>query len=543
MSAVQTESRADDSPARVRRTELIRCSESSGARLVLHNGEVHLTIILDMAADGFTERPAFTDSAETITYGELRTGAAAVAAELLAVDDGDQARTVFLGSNSIAVPLTLFASAVAGRAFTPLNYRLTDIELRRIAERAAPAVAIVDDELVHRLTGIDGLQIVPTSQVVAISRAANANAGGGALSAEAEPDPDAIGVLLFTSGTTGEPKAAVLRHTHLASYVMTTLDYASSADDEVALVSVPPYHIAGISAIVSSVYTGRHVAYLANFTPEGWVAAVADHKVTHAMVVPTMLSRVLDVIEQTGAGLDHLRHLSYGGGRMPLEQIGRALDALPHTNFVNAYGLTETSSTISVLGPDDHRLAHTSDDPAVRRRLGSVGRPSEAVEISIRDEDGAEVPVGTTGEIWVRGEQVSGEYVGRQQHRDEGWFHTNDGGSFDADGFLYVEGRLDDVIVRGGENISPGEVEDVLREHPSVADVAVIGLPSQEWGERIIAVVVARADTEIDTAVLQQFVRERLRSSRSPEAIHVRSELPYSETGKLLRRVLRAELG
>jgi len=499
---------------------------------------MHLSVLLDMSAEAMGERIAVTDPAGGITYAALRDGAREIARSWST--DGVPERVVFLGLNSRAVPFTLFASALSGAAFTPLNYRLTDAELRRIAERAAPAVAVVDDDIVDRLAGVEGLTIMPVSSLLTI--AANAPAD---VEFDSIPDPDQIGVLLFTSGTTGEPKAAVLRHVHLASYVFSTLDFAGADEDEAGLVSVPPYHIAGISAIVSSVFTGRRIAYLANFTPAGWVEAVAEQRVTHAMVVPTMLGRVLDELDAlaaSGSGaVPTLRHLSYGGGRMPVDVIERALATLPAVDFVNAYGLTETSSTVSVLAPDDHRDALTSDDPKVRKRLGSVGRPSPAIEVSIRDEDGQPVPVGVRGEIWVRGDQVSGEYVGREQRATDGWFPTNDSGTFDQAGYLYVHGRLDDVIVRGGENISPGEIEDVLRAHPAVADVAVFGVASTEWGETVAAVIVTNDGGDADADDLRTFVRDQLRSSRVPEIVEFRTELPYSETGKLLRRVLRAE--
>jgi len=225
---------------------------------------------------------------------------------------------------------------------------------------------------------------------------------------------------------------------------------------------------------------------------------------------------------------------------MPMQTIERALRLLPQVNFVNAYGLTETSSTVSVLSPEDHREAAASSDAQVRARLGSVGRPLPTLELEIRDPDGKPVPTGGEGEIWVRGEQVSGEYLNKKVLRPDGWFPTNDCGHLDEGGFLFLGGRLDDVIVRGGENISPGEIEDVLRTHPAVADVAVIGLPDVHWGERIVAVVVGRADAQPEE--LRQFVRERLRSTKTPEEIFFRSALPYTETGKLLRRTLKQEL-
>jgi acyl-CoA synthetase (AMP-forming)/AMP-acid ligase II len=350
-------------------------------------------------------------------------------------------------------------------------------------------------------------------------------------------------VLLFTSGTTGEPKAAVLRHRHLVSYVLSTVEFMGAGPDEAALVSVPPYHVAGISAILSSVYSGRRVVQLETFAPDAWVAAARREAVTHAMVVPTMLNRILDVLERDGYALPALRHLSYGGGRMPTPVIERAMTLLPEVDFVNAYGLTETSSTVAVLDPDDHRVAFASDDPEVRRRLGSVGRPLPTLELEIRTADGRPAAAGVSGEIRVRGEQVSGEYLGGGTELDDGWFATKDGGHLDAAGFLFVEGRIDDVIVRGGENLSPGEIEEALLSHPAVAEAGVVGLPDREWGEQVAAVVVLNDRGRPSAAELQDWVRTRLRSSRMPARVEFRAELPYTETGKLLRRVLRDELG
>jgi len=313
-----------------------------------------------------------------------------------------------------------------------------------------------------------------------------------------------------------------------------------AAGDEAALISVPPYHIAAVSAALTSTYVGRRTVHLEAFTPEDWVRVAREEQITHAMVVPTMLGRILDVLEREGGTLPHLRHLSYGGGRMPAPTIERALRLLRHVSFVNAYGLTETSSTIAVLTPEDHRAAVANSDPRARARLASVGRPLPTIELEIRDPAGTPVPRGQEGEIWVRGEQVSGEYLHKKALRPDGWFPTNDCGWLDEEGFLFLGGRLDDVIVRGGENISPGEIEDVLRMHPDVEDVAVIGLPDVEWGERIIAVVVSRGAGQPEA--LRQWVRERLRSTKTPEQIVYRTALPYTETGKLLRRALKQEL-
>jgi long-chain acyl-CoA synthetase len=226
---------------------------------------------------------------------------------------------------------------------------------------------------------------------------------------------------------------------------------------------------------------------------------------------------------------------------MPQSVIERAMKLFPETSFTNAYGLTETSSTISLLGPDDHRDAMESDDAGVRKRIISVGQPLPTIEVSIRDVDTEEeVAEGDRGLIFVRGEQVSGEYRGKGSLLDaEGWFNTRDGGYLDEGGYLFLEGRMDDVIVRGGENMSPGEIEDVLLTHDALIDACVIGVPDEQWGEAVAAVVVARKGSEPSVAELQQWVKDRLRSSRTPERIEFWEELPYNETGKLLRRKVR----
>jgi fatty-acyl-CoA synthase len=211
-------------------------------------------------------------------------------------------------------------------------------------------------------------------------------------------------------------------------------------------------------------------------------------------------------------------------------------------DFVNAYGLTETSSTISVLTPDDHRASAASGDPHVRRRLGSVGRPLDSLELEIRDPMGESVGPGVRGEIYVRGEQVAGEYLGRSVLTDDGWFPTNDAGHLDEEGFLFLEGRLDDVIVRGAENLSPGEIEDTLLSHPAVAEAAVVGVPDPEWGEAVAAAVVLGPHQDVSEDELKQWVHERLRSTKTPTVIRFRDEMPYNETGKLLRRVIRQDL-
>ena len=341
---------------------------------------MHLSSLLEIVADALPDRVAVAACDDgDLTYAGLFEKVRAVARHLQA--EGAE-RLVAVDVNSEAVPVGLFAAALAGIPYVPVNYRLSDAQLAAVLERAAPGLAVVESSVTARLPdGIAGLAMMSRAAFLASDGPEAATPGG--------VDPDDPAVLLFTSGTTGEPKAAVLRHRHLTSYVLETVEFMGADPDDAALVSVPPYHIAGIAAVLTSVWSGRRLVYLPQFTAESWVDTAAREAVTHAMVVPTMLGRILDVLDERGEKLPALRHLSYGGGRMPMTLVERALDRLPHVGLVNAYGLTETSSTIAVLGPEDHREAAASGDPEVRARLGSVGRPLPNLEVEIRDPMGA----------------------------------------------------------------------------------------------------------------------------------------------------------
>lgn len=496
---------------------------------------MNVSLLLDMAADTEPDRVVVATDTVQLTAAELRDRARRAARMFTVVG---VARIALVDVNSEALPIALFGAAYAGVPIAPVNYRLTDDQLGAILQRLSPALVIAGPESGDRVAAAPGLTVRTREEFLAAIEASDD------VPADDVPfvDPDEIAILLFTSGTTGEPKAAVLRHRHLTSYIIGSVEFMGASRDEAQLVSVPPYHIAGVTAALSSLYAGRRIVYLPAFDPKSWVDAVERHSVTQAMVVPTMLRRILDEVDARSAELRSLRHLSCGGGRMPVELIERAMTTLPHVDFVNAYGLTETSSTISVLGPDDHRAALNSDDPGVRARLGSVGRPLPTVDVEIRDANGAVLPAGERGEVYVRGEQVAGEYLDRNALTADGWFPTHDTGSLDTDGFLYLDGRIDDVIVRGAENLSPGEIEAVLVAHPTVAEAAVVGVPDPEWGEAVAACVVLAPGQSATAAELQDWVRARLRSTRTPQVIEFRTELPYNDTGKLLRRVLRDEL-
>ncbi|WP_242146154.1 class I adenylate-forming enzyme family protein [Sphingomonas sp. BAUL-RG-20F-R05-02] len=480
--------------------------------------------LLHAAAAAAGDRAALVCDGERWSYAEL--WAAAGGAATLFRDSGAQ-YVALLDGNGAAGVIALFGAAIAGLPYAPLNYRRSDADLRALLARIAPAYLIVGDG--H--TAPPGATVIDSTTFVAAARQAtplHTHTG------------DGVAVQIFTSGTTGAPKAALLHHAHLLAYVAATAAPLPATAHEGSLVSVPPYHVANIVALLTAINARRRLILLPAFDTEAWLALAVAEAPTYAFLVPTMLARILDRIDDT-APLASLTAISYGAGRMPAELLDRTLTRFPLARFTNAYGLTETSATICSLSPEDHRTAHAATDPAIRARLRSAGRPLPGIDIAIRDAAGAPLPAGQRGEVYARGAQVSGLYHDRDARDADGWFATRDLGWRDGDGYLFLEGRADDVIVRGGENISPGEIEDALLAHPAIADACAVGLPSPEWGETIgVALVLHPGHAAPADDAIRAHVRTRLRSSRVPERIAVLDTLPYNDLGKLLRREVRA---
>lgn len=487
-----------------------------------------ISLLLEMAASSNPDRIAIVSGGvseelrwTTQQLSDLADGGAGVIA-------ASHARHVaYVGTGGAMLPLLIFAAARAGVAFTPINYRLSADGIQALIERLPQPLVIVDER--YREMIADDAPSLLSDEF----RTAAATSD----SVTEFPDPDSVAIVLFTSGTTSQPKAVELTHNNLTSYVTGTVEFDSAAPTDAALICVPPYHIAGVGAALSNLYAGRKMVYLPNFDAQEWVRLANAEQVTTATVVPTMLDRIVAVLEAGEHKLSHLRNLAYGGSKVGLPLVRRALELLPDVGFVNAYGLTETSSTIAVLTPDDHRAAQTASSAAVAKRLASVGQPVPGIELQIRAADGTVLGPGHAGELFVRGEQVSGRYTGIGSVLDEnGWFPTKDIATLDEDGYLFIGGRSDDTIIRGGENIAPAELEEVLIEHPQVRDVAVVGVEDAQWGQAIVAVVVPAAGADPDPDELREYVRATLRGSRTPDRVVFRDELPTTATGKVLRR-------
>ena len=489
---------------------------------------MHLSSLVEMVESGFDERILLGEESGSVTGADLgrlvRSGASTLTG---------YSALVYVGENHGLLPVALFAAAWAGVPFVPVNYRLEDGQLNALVARQSGALVLADAATATRL--------VTSSTVLTFDEWLTALPSEH-LEVEAAFDDDAVAVILYTSGTTSEPKSALLRHRHLMAYLLGSVEFGGAEEEEAVLVAVPPYHIAGMANMLSNTFAGRRLVYLRTFDPSVWLETVRRQRITHAMVVPTMLARIVDSLNGELAAVPTLRSLSYGGAKISERVLRDALRLFPTTGFVNAYGLTETASTIAVLGPEAHRAAVESDDPHIRRRLSSAGQVLPMVEIEIRGDDDMPVAVGESGIIYLRGEQISGEYSTGSLLDSQGWFCTRDKGFIDAEEYLFIEGRADDTIIRGGENIAPAEIEEILLMHPSVAQVCVVGIVDDTWGQRIVAAVVLRSDQSASEEELRDLVREHLRGSKTPERIIFRTELPHTETGKMLRRLVQQEL-
>ena len=496
--------------------------------------------VLDDVVEVDPDRAALIIAGVTTSFGQLASAASQVAAGLRAAGVSRGWRVPVVDDASVLAVATLIGAADIGAATALMNPRLTGGELAVLMDAAGTASTGVAGSAYAAVAAEAGLDpVLGTTTLLT---------GPGLDPAErAEPSPTDDAVVLFTSGTTGTPKVVPLTHGALAPRVAS---FSPSVDPvaAVSIMCVPLVHVGGMLGVLVALAKGSTSVVQTRFDAGEWLALVERHAVTTAFVVPTMLYRILEHPDFATTDLSSLTSLTYGAAPATPELIRRAMASLPGVALTNTFGQTETMGSITALGPGDHPP----------ERLASVGKPLPGVEIRIvHPTTGEEAPPGTVGELWVRsdvvvvpeapmgdgagggaGDRASDGDGARDGATPGGWFRTGDMVSADSEGYLYPAGRLSDTINRGGEKFAPAEVEDVVRAHPAVRDVAAFGVPDPEMGHRVgVAVVVSEP---LDLQQLREFCQGRIANFKQPERLLVLTELPITDFGKVDRKDLRS---
>jgi acyl-CoA synthetase (AMP-forming)/AMP-acid ligase II len=449
---------------------------------------MNISTVIEGAAADDTDRAALIINRRTFTYGEVADAVERCAAELSARGLAGR-RVAVVDVGSLPAVATMLGAARIGAAAALMNPALTPPEIRGLLANAECADVGVAGESYP----------APTADRV----------------------DDRDGLVLFTSGTTGLPKPIGITQGQLVARIRGVVKpFRVDVVPTVSMMTVPFFHVGGAIGILGNLYSGNTYVIQDRFEAAEWLRLVQEYRVTSTFLVPTMLQRILDHPDFGTTDLTSLTAIAYGAAAAPIALVKRAMSAMPHVAFANVFGQTETLGAYTTLVPGDHA------DPS---RVGSVGRPLSGVEVRIVDPDtGIDVGVGSVGELWVN----------TSQHVGDGWLHTGDLARQDADGYIYPSGRLKDTINRGGEKFGPIEVEEALRTHPEVIDVAVAGLADDEMGQRVGAAVVARRPVTLEE--LRSHCRELIAYFKLPERLILVDEIPYNDTGKVNRRQLGA---
>lgn len=501
--------------------------------------------LVTRAATRFGARIAVECESDQRTFGELGDRVTRLARGLLALDLQPGDRVLDLQENSLAHVESDLAIRSAGLVRVALNHRLHPTDWERIAAdsgaRAIVVAAAHADAAGALLDGLEHVVVVGDGPGWPYESIIEGQATG-RLPARA---PDTFCGLHYSSGTTGHPKGA--RRTHrnwFASVVNMTHDVLGGVPraDDVYVHAGPITHTSGLFLLPFLVAGARQIV-LPRWDPDGFVESITDRGGTHAAVVPTMIARLLAHPDANRDAFSDLRMLAYAGAPMPPEQMRQAYDRLT-PNLVQYYGLVEAIPPVTVLSTADHARG-LSDEPSL---LGSAGRAALGVEVAVVDEGGRPMPADEVGEVITRGDHVMAGYWNAENRADlaksvrDGWLHTGDLGRLGADGHLWLVDRKGDMIISGGYNIYPREVEDVVAEVPGVHEVAVLGLPDADWGERVVAVYTTKNGSDVDEQVIMDHCRSRLASYKKPKELRRVDEFPLSGTGKIAKKVLRANL-
>ena len=508
------------------------------ARETYHSHQ-HFDPIMHFWAKERPDSPAFDQDGRVTTYAEadLLTRQLIALMQARGVAPGD--RIAWLGKNRDIYFLLYIAAARMGAVMVPIGWRLAPREIAFILTDTGAKLLFADSEFVATAHAVAS-EVAANPEVIE-AEAARTAAAGFEPATYTPPSPDAPVLQLYTSGTTGNPKGAMLSNTNLLGLRNpgneAGVDWQNYTPGDCMLVAMPCAHIGGTGLVNIAIANGVRSLVQAEFTPVGVLEAI-EAGATHMFIVPAALQMVVQHPRAATTDFSHLKYLMYGAAPMPLELLKQAVATMPTTKFLQAYGMTETAGTISVLPPEDHTLEGN-------QRMRSAGKASPGVSIEVRGPDNVEVPRGTIGEVCILSPTNTAGYwqlpeATAKTIDPDGWLHTGDAGIMDDDGYVYIQDRIKDMIISGGENVYPAEVENAIFGHPAVAEVAVIGVPSAKWGEEVKACVVPKPGAAIDEADIIAWARARIAAFKAPKSVDVIPMMPRNASGKILRRELRA---
>ena len=495
--------------------------------------------ILRQLAKERPDAPALTFAGETWTFAQLNARSSQTASALRAAGVGVGDRVALLTKNCAECFELMFACNKIGAILTGLNWRLAPAEIQSIVADAMPTVIITSPEEAHLLTTTAQQQASMRQLITLGEHYQQWRVSAGDTDPGHDGAPDEVALLLYTSGTTGLPKGVMLTNQGMSFTPRLAAESWGMGPSSVNLVAMPMFHIGGCGYGSSTMTVGGHTVLLREVNPVRIIDLIAKHKVTHTFLVPTVVQALLEVPNVKEAKLGSMELLMYGAAPMGDVLLRKAMDVLG-CQFMQAYGMTETAGTVVVLPPTDH-------EPQGPRAslLRSVGRALPWVDMRVVDPDTVnDMPTGQVGEIWLRSEMVMQGYWNKPQDTSEtliegGWLRTGDAAYLDADGYIYLFDRFKDLIISGGENIYPAEIENILNGHPAILEVAVIGIPHPKWGESPRAVVVLRQDMQVTGQALINYTREHLAHYKCPTSVVFSAHLPRNASGKLLKRELR----
>ena len=478
------------------------------------------------------------------TWRELDAQSSRLANALLAAGVSAGDRIARIEKNGVDYFELLFAASKINATLVDVNWRLAPPEKQHIVNDAGAKVLFVGTEFVGELDQIEaGLDTVSTIVVIG-------GGGGGRASlddfadgqSDADPgvvaSPDDIAVQLYTSGTTGMPKGVMLSNHNLFAFIEEVPGNWKFTPESVSHVVMPTFHIAGSGWGLVSLAMGSLMVLDREVDPVAILKEIEQHQITHAIYVPAVLGFLQIVPNAHDHDLSSMRLVAYGAAPITEDVLRGAMAQFPDAEFAQVYGLTETTGAVVELSPEDH-------DPENRPELlRAAGKPYPWIEMRIVGEDGNDVADGEIGEVWLKGPQIMVGYFNKPEETAkaldaDGWFRTGDAG-YRKDGYLFLHDRVKDMIVSGGENVYPAEVENAIMGCPGVADVAVIGVPDEKWGEAVKAIVVKAPDSDVTPAAVMSWARERIAGFKVPKSVDFVDVLPRNPSGKILKKDLRA---